>query len=320
MSIPYLDFPVEDVKLELCYRNEKVLAALEEGADKTVCLPKLAAAYDPITFPVIDKVPYTFASIVLSFDGKMAFPDFPEGPIISKKNLLDPKGGLADFWILNNLRAYADATIVGANTLASEPNVWMTVHDKELVNERMEYLKKASEHPYNVVVSLDGSDIPVDHMLFAQKEVPVSVFTSKKGWEVLKGDSRFELVDVIDNGDDFNVAAVKAGVTEFSDKVPVVVTDKGGVPDTILFMEVLKKIGLDHVLIESPTYMWHLMSLGLLNEFFLNYSSVYVGGRISPGGGIPFTSEDHPHGELLLLARHESHFLFTRQQLIYGLR
>ena len=61
--------------------------------------------------------PYTFSSIVLSSDGKMAYQDNPSGPLVAKNNFLDPDGSLGDFWVLNVLRSYADGIIVGANTL-----------------------------------------------------------------------------------------------------------------------------------------------------------------------------------------------------------
>ena len=183
--IPFIEFKKDDVKLDMCYRNEDVLKNLEKGGNEKHYLPKLAEAYDKVVFPCKDEYPYTFGSIVLSFDGKMAFPDMPEGPIISRANHLDPNGALADFWALNNLRAYGDAVIIGARTLEMEKDVWMTIHDKDLVEERLANLEKESAHPKNIIISLDGTDIPTDHLIFSQKEVPVSIFTSPLGWENL---------------------------------------------------------------------------------------------------------------------------------------
>jgi riboflavin biosynthesis pyrimidine reductase len=306
---PQIDFPLEDVRLQMCYRNEAALAELEARGDAAAYLPKLQAAYGKVVLPVKDEYPYMFASLVSSFDGKMAFPDLPEGPMIAKMNRMDAKGGLADFWILNALRAYADATLVGAGTLRAEAEVWMGVYDADLVRERRKYLHKTADHPCNVIVSLDGTDIPKAHPIFAG-DIPVSVFTSPAGWEVLKDDARFMLVR--------DEAAVGTAVTVRGGAVPVVVTGSGSSPDTRTCLRLLKAAGIHHAVVESPTYMWHLMSLGLLDEFFLNYSSVYVGGEITPGRSIPFTSAAHPHGELIYLARHGSSFLYTRQRMVYG--
>ena len=95
-------------------------------------------------------------------------------------------------------------------------------------------------------------------------------------------------------------------------------TGAEGMPDTRTFLKVLKKAAIHHLIIESPTYMWHLMSVGLLDEIFLNYFSVFVGGTILPGGSMSFISDNHPHGDLLCLARHNSNFMVTRQKLVYG--
>lgn len=316
---PFIEFKNEDVKLDMCYRNEAVLKEVEKTGNENHYLPKLAEAYDRVIFPYKEDYPYTFGSIVLSFDGKMAFPDMPEGPIISRGNHLDPNGALADFWVLNNLRAYGDAVIVGAKTLEMEQDVWMTVHDEDLVRERLHNLEKDTPHPKNIIISLDGTDIPTDHQIFSQKEVPVSIFTSPIGWENLhKKNEKFYLVETIEDVEALDQAALKKAISTVGDKIPVVVTGEKGMPDTKTFLKALKKADVHHLIVESPTYMWHLMSVGLLDEIFLNYSSVFVGGTISPGGSMSFTSENHPHGDLLCLARHNSNFMFTRQKLVYG--
>ena len=151
----------------------------------------------------------------------MAFPDMPEGPIISRANHLDTNGALADFWVLNNLRAYGDAVIIGARTLEMEKDVWMTIHDKDLVEERLVNLEKESAHPKNVIISLDGTDIPTDHLIFSQNEVPVSIFTSPQGWKNLhKKDNKFYLVETVTDAKEFNSKAVEEAIGTCGEKNP----------------------------------------------------------------------------------------------------
>ena len=66
-----------------------------------------------------------------------------------------------------------------------EKDVWMIIHDKDLVEERLNNLEKENAHPKNIIISLDGTDIPTDHITFSQNEVSVSIFTSPLGWENL---------------------------------------------------------------------------------------------------------------------------------------
>ena len=64
--------------------------------------------------------PYTYTSLVTSIDGRIAFTDAPQGPLIAKLNQYDGDGAGADWWILNMLRAVSDGDIIGAGTLKAE--------------------------------------------------------------------------------------------------------------------------------------------------------------------------------------------------------
>ena len=62
--------------------------------------------------------PYTYSSLVLSVDGKIAFPDAPQGPLIARNNQYAGAGSTADYWILNLLRGASDAILCGTQSIA----------------------------------------------------------------------------------------------------------------------------------------------------------------------------------------------------------
>jgi len=81
---------------------------------------------------------------------------------------------------------------------------------------------------------------------------------------------------------------------------------------------VLRRMGMETVCVESPTFCAALMAEGFLDEYFINYSMVYAGGPLSPGAVIPASFRNHPHADLVSVGIHRQNFLFTRQLLRYG--
>jgi riboflavin biosynthesis pyrimidine reductase len=304
------------------YRDDAELRQARSGSTATAALSKVSAAYHDLFFPapVADR-PYTFASIVLSLDGKLAFPDDPQGPVVASANFLDPAGGRIDYWILNVLRAYADASIVGARTLAAEPEAEFACLDPDLVHERGSLLGK-SNALLPIVVSLDGTDIPLEHRAFASLDNRPLIATSAAGGAFLRGQG---LDDALWLGPYPSAAAVRDAelvepirAARAAGRQIVLMTGEDR-PDAAALLLALRRIGIEHLLIESPTYWWLLMGERMLDELFVNYSSVYIGGALTPGAAAGHTSHDHPHAKFLFIGLHPDGFLFTRQKLIYGL-
>ncbi len=321
--IPKLSFPIEKIQLVPLYQDENELKRLKESSETPGCLSKVSKVYHELYFPAppVDR-PYTFASMVLSLDGKMAFQDNPQGPVVASANYIDQDGGLADFWVLNVLRAHADAIIVGAKTLKSEPDVVLACFDPELVAERIEKLRKASEIPLNIIVSLDGTDIPLEHSIFSVKEIQTLIATCQQGGEYLKahyGDEAL-LIGPYVNATEVDGQRLSVQIQDGLRRGKRIVLMTGaGAPDAKLLLYVLREIGIKHLLIESPTYMWLLMNQQLLDEFFVDYSSLFIGGQFTPGYSNGFSYLNHPHSKFLVIAMHKNSFIFTRQKLIYGL-
>ncbi len=303
------------------YSEPVELRSLQSRSRAAASLSKVQAHFHDLFFPApaADR-PYTFASIVLSLDGKMAYPDDPRGPLVASNNALDPDGARNDYWVLNILRAYADASIIGARTLAAEPDADFSCQDPDLVAERPTVLGK-TEPLLPIVVSLDGTDVLLDHPAFRRRDALPMIATSGQGGAALKPQAP---PDTVWLGPYDTQAAVAASdlAEQFRaarrDGRLIVLMAGDDAPRTAVLLYALRRIGIEHMLVESPTYWWHLLGERALDELFINYSSVYVGGQATPGGPSPFTSTAHPHARLLFVGLHPPGFLFTRQQLVYA--
>jgi hypothetical protein len=207
-----------------------------------------------------------------------------------------------------------------------ETGVTAHVFDPELLRDRREVLGK-SGHPVNIVASFDGTDIPPDHVIFdidPAEKLPVAIMTSPAGGEHLTA-SFPRPVNIYGPYEDRGAAeAAELPARLFDDlqpeteALPVIVTGRGNRPDTGAFLALARRLGLERMLVESPSFAAHLMGLGLLDEMFVSYSMIYAGGSHTPGGQSPFGHAEHPHAELVTIASHAANFLYTRQRLRYG--
>jgi riboflavin biosynthesis pyrimidine reductase len=325
----FLRFDSGSIRIEPLFRAEEALAEINAGSpDKAP--QKVCEVYGEVCFPPAPaKRPYTFASIVLSLDGKMAFGDDPKGPVIASANSLDPAGAQADFWVLNMLRAYADAVIMGARTLQTEPDAASWVYCEELARDRIAVMRKKGPHPLNVVISFDGTDIPLDHIIFNRDGLDSVIATSEAGGVYLDkalGKRRHRIFgpyrDASAIAGSFggeapsDLAEIRLAV-EDPEVLPILLTGSGGQPDSELLLLALRLAGVERLCIESPSYMWHLLNNGTMDEMFINYSTLFAGGSASLGIAAPFTSRVHPQAELLMMGIHRRNFIYTRQKLRY---
>lgn len=321
--IPKLSFPIDKMQLVPLYQDAHELEKNRESSMVRTALTKVSAVYHELYFPAPpEDRPYIFASMVLSLDGKMAFQDNPQGPVVASANLIDPDGGLTDFWILNVLRVHADAIIVGAKTLTSESDLILTCLDPDLVSERKEKLGKEAVCPLSIIVSLDGQDVPLTHSIFSVPEIQTIIATSHQGGLLLKEkfDNEVLFIGPYSTSGEVDGKWVSQQIQDgIQSRKKIILMTGEKEPDTRLFLYVLRKIGICHLLVESPTYMWLLMNQQMLDEFFVNYSSLFIGGPITPGYGTGFSFLNHPHSKFLFIGLHRKSFLFTRQKLVYGL-
>lgn len=311
-QLPLMPFDAEKIRLHPVYKSE----CLEQGAAVLDC-PWVRQVYGRLTFPEPSaRRPYLYTSLVTSIDGKIAFSDAPQGPLIARKNFCDPDGAAADWWLLNLLRAAADGIIVGTGTLRAEPDFTGHVFDEQLVQQRAEQGKPLV--PWNIVSSLDGTDIPYQHLLFSCGQIPVMISTSRQALpEIEKGfGDRYQ---VLDCESEQAVQQAAARMRENPDVPGWVIVSGQKAPDSALLLLFLRQCGLERVLVETPSYMHYLLSQQMMDELFFNYSCLYVGGNALSIGksGQEFTSRQHPHTRMLSIHAHSDHFFYFRHKLVY---
>ena len=301
-----MTYPYEKMKLQCLYKNENIQLN-ELGVSNSNVIQVFG---EPLCFPSLSKnKPYMYSSLVTSIDGRIAFNDAPEGPFIASKNYLSEEGSIVDWYTLNVLRTSADGIIFGANTLKAEPEGTGHVYEESLEQSRIEMQK--NDVPWNIIPTMDGTDVPYDHYVFTCNEVPIMFYTTKKGMEYcIKNINKpykviFSDADIHLPLDYETIYIVVSGETTMNHTVG---------------MKLLKQMGIDKLLVESPTLMHIFIQEQLLDELFLNYSCVYLGGdALTIGSRFPsFDSKHHPHTSLLRIYMHSSHFLYFRHQLLYN--
>lgn len=312
-SLFKMPFDVDRLHLTRIYQSKE----LESCQVETMSCPKIQKIYGDLKFLELhEDRPCTYTSLVTSIDGRIAFTDAPQGPLIAKKNKYDPAGADADWFILNMLRAVSDGVMLGAGTMNAEADYTCHVFDQDMEDMRIENGKNPV--PWNIITSLDATDIPFGHILFNTPEVPVMISTSRKGMELVRENLKNEAYFVDAPSMEAVTEELIQGMKENADKVLVIGTGDTA-PDSKVALYVLKKFGIDRLLVETPSYMHYLVSQKMMDELFFNYSCIYVGGQALTIGkfGKEFTSEDHPQTRMLSIHTHSDHFFYLRHKLLY---
>lgn len=313
-SLFKMPFDADTVRIKRIYASPD----LERCGAETMTCDKIKSIYGDLKFMELhDDRPCTYTSLVTSIDGRIAFTDAPQGPLIAKLNRYDPAGADADWWMLNLLRSLSDGIMLGAGTMNAESDYTCHIFDQDLEDMRIQAGK--SPVPWNIITSLDATDIPFDHVLFNTPEVPVMISTSIHGLQTVETSIKNPYYAVtaatIEDVTDAMIEEMKA------QKGKVLVLATGGkVPDSKVALYILKKFGIDRMLVETPSYMHFLVSQKMMDELFFSYSCIYVGGQALTIGkfGKEFGSQDHPHTQMLSIHVHSDHFFYFRHRLIYG--
>ena len=118
------------------------------------------------------------------------------------------------------------------------------------------------------------------------------------------------------------IESLKELIAENEGKIAVLVTGEGKNTDAAEMLKVLRAMGMEKVLVESPTYCHHMMREPLLDEIFINTSCIFVGGQATGIGtsSKSFPSTDHPHSEIVTMHMHSPHFIYTRYKMLYGIK
>lgn len=309
-----LSFPIEDLVLQRIYTGASYDACTE------ISFPshKTESIYGPLRFPPVPTHrPYTFGSFVISLDGRISYPSSPDGNLVANTNKVDPKGGLCDYWILNLLRANSDAVVMGSVTIKREPRLTGNIYDHDLLQERVD--AGFVPIPLLVIISSTGANIPLDHLLYTNQQIPTLTAVSPYGANALKEmrPKQFEVLPTVSTEDD--LIHIPSDLTRRSGNYLVGV-GKDTFLDPTLVLRVLHRGGVKRSLIETPTFLATLMREHLLDELFLNTSMIVIGGKsLTIGEHAPaFTVESHPHARVLTIHAHSDSFLYTRYKLDYS--
>lgn len=313
MAIPTILFDAGAIRLARLYQNP----AAWQGPP-VLASPKARDIYGPLAFPPPppDR-PVAYASYVMSVDGKIAFEDDEVGPLIAKNNRLDPDGATADFWMLNLLRACCDGIVIGAGTMTKEPAYSGSTYDPDLLAARQS--AGMARAPWTVIVTRGGRGIPWQNQVFRCGDIPFVVVTSPDGLAGLLAEIPGGYYRLPRPGEPDSREKTAALVAANPGQTAVAVTGQGGDTDPSETMAVLRAMGMQRVLVESPSYCHALMGAGLLDEMFITTSCLFVGGSATGIGtmGQSFTSKHHPHCRVESIHMHSPHFLFTRYKMIY---
>jgi riboflavin biosynthesis pyrimidine reductase len=299
-----IDFPSDKIKLNKIYQGKDT----DFNRNQSWNYPKIEKVYGDFSFPPLpEKRTYTFGSFVQSIDGKIAFPESPDGTLVARGNRKDSGGALADYWILNMLRSVCDAVLMGDSTIAKEPELTGHIYDSELEEARMIAGKPAV--PLHVIVSGDGSGFPVNHKIVENPDIPLLIVTTDEGKSLLTGRLDPGFLDLNSSADISLTDKIK-GIVCMGSESRIYLSE---------LLKFLKPLGIDTMLIESPTFLVSLMGEALLDELYLNTSSLFIGGgAMSLGLRMnSFSLDNHPHCKVISIHSHSDYFFYTRYKMEY---
>ena len=309
------EFDYASMKVKELYYNTDIHLPNEGVSDWTV---RSVFGRDLMFGEFPEDRPYIFNSLVTSIDGRISFPDAQQGPLIARKNEFGGAGGALDYWVLNILRGAADAILVGTQSISTEVSSGGTGHCYDINIETRREQRSKDAVPWRIVVTLDGKDVAFEAEQFKNLDMSTFFYTTASGVDHLKQHS-LKPVKVI--GPYPDVDGIKIDDFQYDSRYAyVIVAGENNQFDHAMGLKILKSIGVNTLLVESPTITHIFMQEERLDELFINQSGVYIGGNTGMIGQrcIPFTSEFHPHTELISLHMHSPHFIYLRYRLIYS--
>jgi 2,5-diamino-6-(ribosylamino)-4(3H)-pyrimidinone 5'-phosphate reductase len=225
--------------------------------------------------------PYTFINVAMTADGKIDTFERKGSAISSKR----------DKQRVDELRAAADGILVGGKTLLDEQPK-LTVKSEALREERIQRGLAPNPIKVGVVTSVANTDRLLFSDFIKTGDARVVIFTT----------SRTSLIQV--------ETLRMRGVEVFVDDAPRVDLNK--------MMLTLKKIGVDHLMVEGGgTMNFELIRLGLVDEIMLYVAPMIFGGASSPtlADGLGLIRGDAVALKLMNIETHEDGGLLIRYKL-----
>lgn len=316
-------FKEEDLKMMKIYENSSVIQEIEKASSTMETPEKITKNYGDLFFPDIFSLkarPYFVGSVILTMDGRMGFENDPSSRTLAQSNELDPTKGLTDLWMVNVLRTYADAILLGSATLHAEPNFTGHVYDWDLQQYRLERSEQYKPIPWNILITRTPEKLPWKHPVLNTAKIPVLMVIPANKAETLSlctsKEFCFQQVKVENKSD-----IMKEELTpDPLEQHLVLILPEKGFPDWSLLMESMNRLRIRQVTVESPYWMYELMKNQALDEIFVTQTGVYAGGNNVPGVKQAFISDDAPLAELVSMHMTGSNVLMMRQLLRYGQR
>ena len=219
--------------------------------------------YGNLAFPPAPAArPWTFANFVQSIDGIASF----KGPHAAGSDISQ---SAEDRWLMDLLRAHADAIITGINTLVEE-----TLSAPRLNGGRGPVYRIEEETLRDLRLKLGRKR---EKVIF----VTASGSVDPRAYRVFDGD----LMDAL-------VLTTAAGATRLRgriDQARLIVAGEDKTIDLPLAMSLLRKeMGIEHLLCEGgPTLYGSMSRAGLIDEKFVTVSPVEIGLIIPAEQGTP---------------------------------
>lgn len=216
------------------------------------------APYGKMGFPSAHaERPWTFANFVQSIDGIASF----KGPHAAGSDISQ---SAEDRWLMDLLRAHADAIITGIHTLVEE-----TLSAPKLNEGRGPVYRIEDESLRELRVKLGRKR---EKVIF----VTASGSVGPRAYRVFDGD----LMDAL-------ILTTKAGAARLqgrSDNVQLIVAGQDKTIDLPQAMHILRKeMGIEHLLCEGgPTLYGSMARAGLMDEKFVTVSPVEIGLLVPP--------------------------------------
>jgi len=239
-------------------RNFQVLF---DDAEASVLEHAGYAPYGKLAFPPASAGrPWTFANFVQSIDGIASF----KGPHAAGSDISQ---SAEDRWLMDLLRAHADAIITGINTLVEE-----TLSAPQLNGGRGPVYRIEEETLRELRAKLGRKR---ERVIF----VTASGSVDPRAYRVFDGD----LMDAL-------LLTSTAGAGRLQGRIDpsrVIVAGEGKMVDLPLAVRMLRQtMGIEHLLCEGgPTLYGSMSRAGLIDEKFVTVSPVEIGLIIPPQGG-----------------------------------